>query len=152
MSTTHEQKETIQIDWFIPDHEERTESAEFRKSRPLVIARDKGCVVCGSQETLEAHHFLFEWCEANGIDRDQLVNYVDTMHAFFANAKEALAQGKTVEQLVDSPENLITLCKEHHTGKDTGIHALPYPIWVMQWLAKEGYKFSPTEIVSRLKK
>ena len=39
------------------------------------------------------------------------------------------------------------LCKEHHIGKDEGIHYLPYPLHVGQRYARKGYKFSNVEII-----
>jgi hypothetical protein len=43
--------------------------------------------------------------------------------------------------------NGMLLCKEHHTGKETGIHYLPYPLWIAQKYGKEGYKFNDVEVI-----
>jgi hypothetical protein len=37
------------------------------------------------------------------------------------------------------------LCKAHHTGKDEGIHDMPFPLWIAQRYLKEGYQFTPSE-------
>jgi hypothetical protein len=39
------------------------------------------------------------------------------------------------------------LCKEHHVGKDEGIHAMPFPLWIGQKYARAGYRFSDVEII-----
>jgi predicted restriction endonuclease len=47
----------------------------------------------------------------------------------------------------DMTVNGMLLCKAHHIGKDEGMHALPFPIWVAQKYGKEGYQFSAVEII-----
>ena len=49
------------------------------------------------------------------------------------------------EDFIDSEYNMMVLCKKHHTGKDHGIHMLPYPIWVMQRNQRSDFQFSPDE-------
>jgi len=41
----------------------------------------------------------------------------------------------------------ILLCKKHHTGKDEGIHNLPFGLWELQRYLKDGVKFSPIEVI-----
>jgi len=41
----------------------------------------------------------------------------------------------------------LVLCKDHHTHPETGIHTLPWPLFVMQRYLKSGYKFTPTETI-----
>ena len=52
--------------------------------------------------------------------------------------------GEFVDNMV--AQGLI-LCKEHHTHPETGIHTLPWPIFVMQRYLKDGYKFNDLEVI-----
>jgi hypothetical protein len=47
----------------------------------------------------------------------------------------------------DMTVNGMLLCKAHHIGEDEGMHAMPFPIWIAQKYAKEGYQFSDTEVI-----
>ena len=47
----------------------------------------------------------------------------------------------------DMTVNGLILCKDHHIGKDEGVHALPHPIWIAQRYGQDGYKFSEIEII-----
>ena len=40
------------------------------------------------------------------------------------------------------------LCKEHHTHPETGVHVLPWPIFIMQRYLKAGYKFNNLETIA----
>lgn len=51
----------------------------------------------------------------------------------------------------DMTVNGLLLCKDHHVGKDEGIHDLPYPLWVAQRSGLEGYAFSSLEIIHHQK-
>lgn len=74
VTDTHEEKNTFQVDVFIPGHEARTTTALFRKSRLHLIERDGGrCWVCGrnaeqSGHPIEAHHYPIERSFAEMID------------------------------------------------------------------------------------
>ena len=52
-----------------PEHAERTEPAEFRRSKERLKAdgHDK-CWVCGTTENLQVHHFGCEWSLENICD------------------------------------------------------------------------------------
>lgn len=39
----------------------------------------------------------------------------------------------------DMTVNGLLLGKAHHTGKDVGIHDMPFPLWIAQKYAREGY-------------
>lgn len=47
----------------------------------------------------------------------------------------------------DQTVNGVLLCKAHHTGKDEGIHTMPFPLWIAQKYAIEGYQFSDIEVI-----
>lgn len=133
----HEQKETITVDVFYPDHPPRTESSLFRKTKHhLVAILDTPCWVCGSKEQREVHHFHAEWADANGIDWEKM----RALHPTFpwSTFEEAT-------DFIDSEYNMMVLCKYHHTHKDHGIHMLPYPIWIMQRNQSKDFVFSPDE-------
>ena len=76
VTETHEQKETFQLDIFLPGHEKRATTSLFTNSRKQLIAREKGhCYICGETEItsgnpLEAHHHPIERSLANMIDWD----------------------------------------------------------------------------------
>ena len=173
---THEQKESIAVDVFEPGHEARTVTATFRSTK-RELEKELGtprCFICNataseSGEPLEAHHVVIERCYTVGVDwhkvkadfssiepevvtvlaksEHQLMKWIARIASFDwasfnpRNEDEAYA-------FVDSMlANGLMLCKKHHTGKDEGIHWLPFPIFIFQRYAKEGYKFSPTEII-----
>jgi hypothetical protein len=159
MTDAHEEKETLSVDVDIPQHDDRVTTALFRKTKRFLmgtggplgfnIKREPGrCWICGKTEQelgqpLEAHHFgverayfdakirwnvvqqdfpLFDWKNFNPVNP---ASFVDNM----------AAQG-------------VLLCKEHHTGKDTGIHTLPFSLWIMQRYLADGTRFNPTEVIS----
>lgn len=47
----------------------------------------------------------------------------------------------------DMTVNGLLLSKTFHTGKGTGIHDVPYPVWVALRYAREGYQFSSTTTI-----
>lgn len=153
----HEQKETLTVDVLLPGHDPRVTTALFLKTKRLLmkvggllgftVKRPAGrCWICQRTEDecgpLEAHHFgverayiqanlrwdliqedfpLFDW---KNFDPAKPADFVDNM----------AAQG-------------ILLCKEHHTGKDSGIHTLPFSIWIMQRYLAAGEEFNPNEVI-----
>ncbi len=137
----HEQKLTLSVDIFYPDHAPRTESALFgRTKHHLVAVLDTPCWVCGTKEGREVHHFHAEWADSDGIDWEKM----KTFHPEFDWSGFDPAHPET---FIDSEYNMMVLCKYHHTHKDHGIHMLPYPIWVMQRNKLAGFEFAPDEEV-----
>lgn len=139
----HEQKLTISVDVFVPDHPDRTESAVFRHARKVLIENNPEacCEVCGAKETLELHHSVIEWCDANGVDWQKVKKSVPAFDW------ETFDESKP-ETFIDSIFNAnVVLCKKHHTAKDHGIHMLPYPTWLMQKHKRDDFIFSPDEVV-----
>jgi|WetSurMetagenome_2_1015567.scaffolds.fasta_scaffold332919_2 hypothetical protein len=137
----HEQKLTISIDIFVPDHPDRTESSVFAKARHQLISGNPHacCYVCGTKESLELHHDIVEWCDADGIDWEK-------MKSLYPEFGWSNFDPSHPETFIDSAFNArLVLCKKHHTGKDHGIHYLPYPIWQMQRYKRADFIFSPDE-------
>lgn len=152
----HEQKETLVVDVNIPGHEERTTTPLFLHSKKALIAREGGrCFICGrtaeeSGHPLEAHHHPVERSMSNMIDWDL---FRSECQAGFWGAHAMSFDWSKFDPadpysfVDDMTVNGLLLCKAHHTGKDEGIHDMPYPLWIAQKYGKEGYQFSPTEVI-----
>ena len=141
----HEERITILVDVFVPDHPDRTNTPIFAHSRRVLIANNPHacCEVCGIKEDLELHHEHVEWCDSDGVDWEKIKKDVPDFNwdGFNPDAPETF---------IDSVFNANrVLCKKHHTGKDHGIHYLPYPIWQMQKYKKDTFVFSPDEESSK---
>lgn len=134
MTAAHEEKETLHVDVNIPAHPDRETTALFEHTRKELIERDKVCFICSKPHTkespLEAHHSIIERCLTEMIDFS-LLGIAGDPYGF----------------VDDMTRNGMLLCKEHHTGKETGIHYLPYPLWIAQKYGKEGYKFNDIEVI-----
>jgi hypothetical protein len=158
MTDAHEEKETLSVDVDIPTHDPRKTTALFIKTKRMImkigsllgftIRRPAGrCWICGKTEAelgapLEAHHFGIERCYISAQLRWDLIQedfpIFDWKH--FNPAKP--------ETFVDNMSSQgILLCKQHHTGKDTGIHMLPWNLWLMQRYLCDGTAFNPKEII-----
>lgn len=143
---SHEEKETLAVDVLLPGHEPRTATPLFERTRKALIARDGGCWICGRTEAeagpLEAHHF--------GVERSYAEAPIDwnKVKADFPHFDWATFDPKSPYAFVDDmmAQGLL-LCAEHHRGRDAGVHALPWPLFVMQRYLKDGYKFSDLEVI-----
>lgn len=149
VTETHEEKETLSVDVFLPGHEPRTTTPLFLHSKKKLVERVGGrCWVCGCTADevgpLEAHHSpiersfaeMIDWSEGSAVRRD------------FPQFDWANFDPKDPYTFVDDMAvNGLLLCKAHHIGKDEGIHALPWPIWLAQRYGREGYQFSAVEII-----
>lgn len=141
----HEQRMTISIDVFVPDHPDRTESPIFRHTRDKLI-KDNSMAVCevnnadcDHDHPLELHHDMVEWCDSEGVDWDKIKK--DCPEFPWETFDPAHP-----EQFIDSEFNAKrVLCKKHHTGKDHGIHFLPMPIWQMQKYKRDDFILTPDE-------
>lgn len=157
-SETHEQKATLSVDVFLPGHDPRTTTTLFRRTKQKLMAlasllvfkpwRAKGrCFICNQTgdevgQPLEAHHF--------GVERafvDAPLRW-DLIKMDFPNFNWADFDPTHPESFVDDMlAQGVLLCKAHHTGKDTGIHTLPFNLWLMQKYLPEGTKFTPDEVI-----
>lgn len=151
VTKAHEERETLSVDVILPGHAPRETTPLFAHTRKLLIEREGGrCYVCRctAEETghpLEAHHHPIERSFAEMVDwkpgsevRRQFPDF---------DWLEFDAKGDVYLFVDDMRVNGLLLCKDHHIGKDEGIHALPYPIWLAQKYGIEGYKFSPSEVI-----
>jgi hypothetical protein len=147
----HEEKLTLSVDIEIPGHAARITTPLFRHSKVALMASQHPprCWICEQTEAelgapLEAHHVGVERCFAEGeIDWEKVK--VDFPNFDWANFDPTTDPYKFVD---DMTQQGLLLCKPHHTGKDEGIHNLPYPLWRMQRYLKNGVRFSPTEVIT----
>lgn len=137
----HEQRLTLSVDIFIPDHPDRSNTPIFEATRRKIISHNSEarCWICGTKEGLELHHNFIEWCDSDGVDWEKVK--IDCPDFDWVNFNPA-----NPETFIDSEWNAnLVLCKKHHTGKDHGIHMLPYPTWLMQRHKRQDFIFSPDE-------
>lgn len=159
MTDAHEEKETLSVAVNIPDHEDRTTTALFTRTRKVLLDREGGrCWICNrtaeeAGHPLEAHHNPIERCLAEMIDWDLVAADAKAGHlgpyaeAFDWSAFLAAQPFDPYVFVDDMTVNGLLLCKDHHIGKDEGIHAMPFPLFLGQRYGKEGYKFSDIEII-----
>lgn len=143
----HVIKRTLKEVVIVPDHVNRTESAEFRKTKQRL--KEDGhykCWVCGSTKNLQVHHVGLEWGLDHIGDFDKLKEFLETFDVY---GYGRLLKNQPIKS-VDDVRNMMVLCQEHHTGVDhenggsgTGIHEITFPIWLIQKLAKEGVDAVP---------
>jgi hypothetical protein len=151
MSVTqaHELKETLTVDVITPGHAPRETTRLFTVSKRVLMARQKPprCYICQrtaeeSGHPLEAHHMGVERSFAEGaIDWERVKE--DYPHFDWAHFDPA----NPYAFVDDMDAQGLLLCKEHHTGKGTGIHTLPYSLWILQRYLKDGAQFTPTQTV-----
>lgn len=149
MTQAHEQSERLTQDVVYPAHEDRTESAEFRKNKRLLVKQlDVPCWICGSRESREVHH-LFEWSLFPALDAEKML---DTLHVFDPYGYTH----KMGEQPIESPDdirNLVVLCGHHevggvavpgghHRGVNLGVHEITLPIWLALRAVKPGVEIT----------
>lgn len=102
---------------FLPEREERKESAEFHHNKKTLKAEGHyTCFInngyCEGQ--IELHHSVIEFSENNAIDWDKVTSdYPNIDH-------------------VDDIDQMMPLCKKHHTGKYTGVHNTTQLAWIAQ--------------------
>lgn len=179
MSVTdiHEEKNTFQVDVFLPGHDPRVTTALFRKSRLWLLDKVDGkCWICQrtheqTGHPIEAHHYPIERSFAGMTDFSpgSIIRgeYPDFDWATFSEGAvwehfpayidpdtgEHVPEGQWYRPkdpylfVDDMKVNGRALCKAHHIGKDQGVHDLPEPIWLAQRYAMSGVKFSHLEII-----
>ena len=151
---THEEKLTLTVDVLIPGHDERTTTELFRKSRAQLLKRSPACWICGAKKGLEAHHLL-ERSMANMMNLDLIVRDAQAGELGITQAQRDACKAFNWESIEKDPMRFFddmmmngwVLCKAHHIGKDEGIHAMPFPLFLAQRYGKEGYKFSDVEFI-----
>ena len=105
---------------YTPTHPKRGDSsAEFKASKEALEKETPGCWICGTTDAvLEGHHLNTEW---------SLINSVD-----LAKIRETFPQAKSLEDWLDSIENLILLCPKCHRSPLYGVHMVTMPAWIVQ--------------------
>jgi hypothetical protein len=132
-----------------PFHEKREDSATYRKTKKEMSHIP--CFICGKMKgvgdtSLEAHHFYIEKAATNAIDWSTFGTFADQSYHIQTGEKiggsfDWKEVEKNPELFVDSRHNMIVLCKEHHISGRFGIHHVPFPDWILQKFAVEGFKF-----------
>lgn len=157
MTHAHEIDESLDLDVRIPEHADRTETALYRGTReamfrfpPLMLIRPNPgeCFICQRTENdlgapLQSHHFGIERCfaETEGLKWDLVAR------DFPCFGWASFDPGKPYQFVDDMTAQGLPLCEEHHIGKYTGIHMIPFPYWLMQRYLPNDYRFSPNEVI-----
>jgi hypothetical protein len=143
----HERKRHLTEILIYPDHKERTESAEFRRTKKR-LKKDGHyrCYICGSTENLQVHHYACEWALENSVDFKKMKAFCEEWDPY--------GYGRLLKNVpitdVDDIRNALVLCQEHHTGGMTdgvanGIHNITFPAWIIQKLALDGEEPVPDD-------
>jgi len=129
-----------------PAHEERKNSAIYNKTHRQL--KGMPCFICGKTKEMgakvETHHFYCEKAMQNVYDWElfgefaQGVRNLQTGEPLDFNWAEVALNA---DIFVDSPQNMIVLCREHHRSGNRGIHHVPFPEWIAQ-------KFALREVLS----
>ena len=68
ITAEHEKHDTLTEDVFYPDHEQRTESPTFKKTKAIGHGQKLPCCISGHTEKTEYHHVFCEWAFTDGVD------------------------------------------------------------------------------------
>jgi len=131
-----------------PKHEPRKSSAIYRRTH--LNMKHMPCFICGKTNEkdnihVETHHFYIEKAAENAIDWKVFGEFADKIYNI--QTGESLAQfdwsvvATNPDLFVDSEQNMIVLCKQHHTSGKYGIHHIPFPDWILQKFPKDGFQF-----------
>jgi hypothetical protein len=142
----HLERQTLIQEYWVPAHDERRESALFRKNKNFL--RDQvglPCWICrkgkADGEVLEVHH-VFEWALWNAMTPERVTRILDALEfyedGYVACAgdrkpelERALAEvAKAPVKRPDDIRNLVVLCQRHHRSRFTGVHMISFPIWI----------------------
>ena len=135
-----------------PDHEPRKDSSIYKKTHhELCHIKDTPCFICGKTHkndgiSLETHHFYCEKAGENAIDWEKFGEFAQKCYniqtgEFIGNKFDWKEVANNPDTFVDSPYNMIVLCKEHHISSNRGIHHVPFPDWILQKYPKSGFQF-----------
>jgi len=89
-----------------------------------------------SKESIELHHYFVEYALIGDADWRRFAELYPQFH---------IPDEEAFFMWCESEENLMPLCKFHHTGIG-GIHHLPAPLWLIQRFLKPGVE-APAVIV-----
>lgn len=135
-----------------PTHEKRVDSAIYKKTHhELCHVRDFPCFICGKTHhkngiSLETHHFYCEKAAENAIDWHEFGKFAQTCYNIqtgecIGDKFDWTEVAKNPDIFVDSPYNMIVLCKEHHISGNKGIHHVPFPDWILQKYPLHDFQF-----------
>jgi hypothetical protein len=148
---SHEFKETEHVLAHYPEHEPRSASALYNRTHhQLCILQDVPCFICGKSHKdsiiTETHHFFCEWAAANAVNwvrfgklAQNLYNPQTGKHIGSSFDWAEIALEPTL--FIDSAENMVVLCADHHRAEGIGIHHVPFPLWILQAFPIDGYEF-----------
>ena len=144
MTDEHVEHRTLHDFAIDPDHEQRTESAEFREAkRRLHEDGHMQCYVesCKSTKDLQVHHFHCEWMFAAIADWTKVKAAAEKFDIY---GYGRLLKNKPITS-PDDVRCMMVLCKAHHTGINhedggggTGIHMVSHPTWNAQNICVDG--------------
>lgn len=147
----HEEKETLTVDVNLPGHDERTTTPLFSKTRTEALVLWGGrCFASNQTEAeaglpLELHHFFVERSTANAVSVPRLRRYVKNLKALCDRADAFLDANPVLPDIMAFVDNMLVngvpLTKEFHTGKGTGIHQMPMPLWSLWATGEPGFVF-----------
>jgi hypothetical protein len=134
-----------------PDHPPRKDSEFYKKTHiNLCIKQNTPCFICGKTHRdgsqMESHHFFIEKAAESAVDWIKFGEYAQN----FYNPQSGTNIGKNFDWkevsknpdiFVDSEDNMIVLCEEHHRSNYMGIHHMPFPEWILQLAPKDGFAF-----------
>lgn len=117
-----------------PEHGHRTESAEYRHNRHVLLDRlDLPCLVCGTRQQRQTHH-IFEWMSWKKLDPRKVLRLLRIFDPYgFAHH-----MGDKPVESPDDIRNLLVLCEKHHIRRRTGVHETTFPPWYAQAAARDG--------------
>jgi uncharacterized membrane protein len=158
--TEHVEKRTITEYLHTPEHDERTETREFRNAkRELEDISHLPCFVCKCQGVenhfeLQSHHII-ERSWANSSDMKKIAkilynfrDYHGIIHRDFKSEDEFYQFLKTHDdpsKILDLLYNQLILCKAHHIGEGTGIHYETAPTFDASLVMVDGFHNSLTQ-------
>lgn len=98
------------------DHEQRTESTEFKKVKKHFHDEHAKCYINNGrcEGSIEIHHNIIEYSASTEVDWDKV-------REEFPNVTS-----------VDDLDQMLPLCRKHHRDPGFGIHDMEYPIWRLQ--------------------
>lgn len=146
----HETEESVATVELSPPHPPREETPEYAQTHKLLVFdKDTPCKVCQVRHSdladpkraadptinrygakaIETHHYPIERSLLFAVDWRKV-------HDDFP----AVYNQHSLEVWIDSPENMLVLCDQHHRSPVMGIHHLLTQDWRVQQYLRDGYR------------